>query len=248
MIEKSKKHPIKIYLCDDQKEHLQQICNTFANLAKEYPTQITSFLSAHDLLEQLKKEKHEKQTLPELVLLDIEMPQTDGISLGKQIKQLFPELFLVFVTAYVEYAVAGYEAAAFRYLLKPVTKESLFKLLADFEKEQNKKKKLRIKATNGEYLLAVQDIVYISAEDKYTVIYTTNKHYVSDCSLKKYEEQLEPYGFFRIHRKYLTNMYHHKVIDGSSVILTGEISLPISKKKREAYRSRLFSSLKEEVI
>ncbi|MDE7424465.1 MAG: LytTR family DNA-binding domain-containing protein [Lachnospiraceae bacterium] len=242
------KEPLRIYLCDDQEEHIQQICNSFATVSKEYPLQITSFLSPAILLEQLKKQAKQNAVVPEIVLLDIKMSEIDGVSLGKEIKQAFPEICLVFITAYEEYAIQGYEANAFRYLLKPITKEHILKLLIDLNNEQNKRKKIIIKTRDGECFLHVQDIIHISAEDKYAVIYTENEHYVSDCSLKDYEERLTPYGFFRIHRKHLINMYHHKAIKGSDIVLSNGILLPISKRKITTYRSRLFSCLKEDLI
>lgn len=243
-----KKSPLRIYLCDDQEEHIQQICDNFSAVSKEYPLQITSFLSPASLLEQLKKQSEQNDAMPELVLLDIKMSEIDGISLGKEIKQAFPDICLVFITAYEEYAIQGYEANAFRYLLKPITKEHILKLLTDLNNEQNKRKKIVIKTGDGERFLHVQDIIYISAEDKYAVIYTQSQHYVSDCSLKDYEEQLTPYGFFRIHRKHLINMYHHKAIKGSDIVLSSGISLPISKRKITAYRRTLFSCLKKDLI
>ncbi|MCI8410030.1 MAG: LytTR family transcriptional regulator [Lachnospiraceae bacterium] len=96
--------------------------------------------------------------------------------------------------------------------------------------------------------MPIQDIIHISAEDKYTVIYMLNQHYISDCSLKDYEEQLIPYGFFRTHRKHLINMYHHRVINGSNIVLSSGISLPISKRKITAYRSWLSSTMLEYLI
>ncbi|MCI8410029.1 MAG: response regulator [Lachnospiraceae bacterium] len=100
-------------MCDDQEEHIKQICNKFADVSKEYPLQINPFLSLATLLEQLKKHAKENTAMPELVLLDIKMSEVDGISLGKEIKQTFPDICLVFLTAYEEYAIKGYEANAF---------------------------------------------------------------------------------------------------------------------------------------
>lgn len=61
--------------------------------------------------------------------MDIRLPESDGITLGKKIKELCPDTYLVLVTAYAEYAIKGYEAATFRYLLKPVRTNELRKLL-----------------------------------------------------------------------------------------------------------------------
>ena len=181
MTNTAEKPSIKIYLCDDQKEHIKQIADVFFRISEKYPAQIQEFLSAEKLLKQLKEDEKECE-LPDLILLDIEMPKEDGISIGMKIKQQYPDIYLVFVTAYAEYAIKGYEADAFRYLLKPITKTNLTKLLIDFETEENKKKKIIIKTQNVERFLPIQDIVYISAEDKYTIIYAKNRHYISDAS------------------------------------------------------------------
>lgn len=236
---------MKIFLCDDQKEHIGQIVDMFSTISGEYPVRIESFTSAEKLLEQLEKES---VSLPDMVFLDIEMPEIDGIFLGKKIKKQYPGIYLVFVTAFAEYAISGYEADAFRYLLKPITKNKLKKVLSEFETEENKKKKIVVKTRKGECFLPIQDILYISAEDKYTVIYGKNNRYISDVPLKTYEEKLEDFGFFRIHRKYLVNMYHHKAMEGNRIILSQENSLPVSVRKVEAYRSKLFFCMKENLL
>lgn len=68
------------------------------------------------------------------------MPEENGIQTGKKIKEMFPEICLVFVTAYAEYAIQGYEAKAFRYLLKPVTEEAVRKLFGEIKAECDKTK------------------------------------------------------------------------------------------------------------
>ena len=62
----------------------------------------------------------ERAFLPDVIFLDIKMPDLDGITFGKKVRELLPDCFLIFTTAYEEYAVKGYEAQAFRYLLKPM--------------------------------------------------------------------------------------------------------------------------------
>lgn len=239
---------LTIYVCEDIEEHsanLAGICNT---LSKDYSLSVEIFSSAESLMNCLERLQAKNEQFPNLILMDIELPEVDGITLGKQIKQMNPEVFLVFVTAYIEYAVKGYEANAFRYLLKPLSLDVMRTLITDVQAEYQKKKKLIVKTKNGEMMVSLQDLLYISAEDKYTVLYTKTQHFISDYSLKRYEEQLQGMGFFRIHRKYLVNMYHHKGIQAGKVVLSQDCKLPISKKRMAEYQKQLFYYLGEDII
>lgn len=237
-----------IYICEDIKEHSEKILETCSLLEKECSLNVTVFQSAKELLESLKHLQQENASFPHLILLDIELPEMDGITLGKQIREMNTDVFLVFVTSYIEYAVKGYEANAFRYLLKPLSYDAMRNLLVDIQREYSKKKKIIVKTRGGELMLPLQEVVYISAEDKYTVLHTKTQHYISDCSLKKHEEQLKEYGFFRIHRKYLINLYHHKKTQDGKIILSQGGSLPISKERMPEYRQKLFHFLREDLI
>lgn len=237
-----------IYICEDIEEHSKKILEICSLLAKEYPLKVVAFQSAKELLESLEQLRQENISFPHLVLLDIELPGMDGITLGKQIRKMNTDVFLVFITSYIEYAVKGYEANAFRYLLKPLSYDVMRNLLVDIQREYSKKKKIIVKTRVGEMILPLQELIYISAEDKYTILHTKSRHYISDYSLKKYEEQLEEYGFFRIHRKYLINLYHYKETQNGRIILSQGGILPISKKRMSEYRQKLFHFLSEDLI
>lgn len=105
-----------------------------------------------------------------------------------------------------------------------------------------------VKTRQGERQLPLRNIKYISAEDKYTVIYTKTEHYISDASLTEYEMRLDNMGFFRIHRKYLLNLYHQKGIEGGKVLLSDGKMLPVSKSRLKAYRKYLFRCMKENLL
>lgn len=237
-----------IYMCEDIREHIEKMLGICVLLEKEYSLDITVFQSAEELLECLYMRKQENAVFPDLILLDIELPGMDGITLGKQIRKMNREVFLVFITSHIEYAVKGYEANAFRYLLKPLSQEVMRNLLIDIQREREKKKSISVKTTDAEILLPLQELLYISAEDKCTVLYTKSQHYISDYSLKKYEEQLREYGFFRIHRKYLVNLYHHKGTQAGKIILSSGLSLPITKNRMAEYRRQLFHFLGENLV
>ncbi len=239
---------LSFIICDDNKEHIEDIKNTIEQLDDSHSVQVNSCTTATELLEKLSEAKSLNKSLPNFVLVDIELPDIDGIELGKKIKELYPAITLVFITSYVEYAVKGYEAKADRYLLKPIKLGDIDSLVRDFLKEQTKVKRLILRDNEREHLIYIKDIMYISAEDKCTILYTENNRFIDYKSLNDYEKLLGDFGFYRIHRKYLINMYHHKSQTKGFVTLSNDTVLPLSRRKEVQYREKLLKMLEKDLL
>ena len=238
----------QIHICDDIKEHALSLQTALQALNDEFPSIITISHSADELLSKFQPVEEGRENAPDIIFMDIRLPENDGITLGKKIKDLCPDTYLVLVTAYAEYAIKGYEAATFRYLLKPVRTDELWKLFAEIKADSNKFKKILIKGKKNSALVCIQDILYISAEDKYAIVYTKKGHFISDMSLNKYEDKLGSYGFYRIHRKCLVNIFHHQGIINNKVQLSDGTLLPISKAKKAAYQSCIFTYMHKDIV
>ncbi|MBQ7765357.1 MAG: response regulator transcription factor [Lachnospiraceae bacterium] len=238
----------QIHICDDIKEHALELKNLLQSLDPSRHVEITVSSSAKEFLALLSSVENGETPPWNILFMDICLPESDGITLGKKIRELCPDTYLILVSSHSEYAIKGYEAAAYRYLLKPVKKEDLLTLMADIQADYDKKRKLLIKGRKNSAYVALNDILYISAEDKYAIVYTPNGHFICDISLNKYEEQLKDYGFYRIHRKYLVNVYHHRSLNNNHACLSDGTTLPVSKSKTGAYRNFIFSYMREELI
>lgn len=90
--------------------------------------------------------------------------------------------------------------------------------------------------------------MYISAEDKYTVLYTRKHHYIERISLNEYEKLLASYGFYRTHRKYIMNLQYHKGMGEGKVYLADDSSIPISRRREKGYHKALLQQLEKELI
>lgn len=238
---------LDIVICDDEAEQLEQIEEILKMKEKDILIYIEKFTSAQKLLEVLQERSKNGKKLPDIIFSDIKMPQVDGIMFGKQLHEIAPESFLVFVTAYAEYAIQGYEARAFRYLLKPITKETIDEIIEKVLLEMSNRYKLLIKAKE-EYLLPLKDVLYLGAEDKYTVIYTDKGYHVTRISLGDYERMLENYGFYRIHRKYMVNTFHHLAMGKNKITLSNGEELPISRRKKTSYYENVIKRLENKII
>ncbi len=161
---------------------------------------------------------------PDLVLLDIKMPDMDGFSVARELIQLpFPPK-IIFVTAYDEYAVKAFEINAVDYLLKPVTEKRLSSSLTRFMQQgnENQVKKViamlqaeakedkiqRIPVNKNEkiYIISTEDITYIETQGKNTIIHTKDDYYSCNSNLSELEQQLGRKSFFRVHRSYIINL------------------------------------------
>lgn len=159
---------------------------------------------------------------PQVIFLDIDMPEISGIYLAEQITNKYPNTRMVFVTAYNEYAINAFELNAVDYVLKPVAldriKKSVERVLDDKEKSMDKNihtlseqyeesvKKIFVQDNDDLVLLNFNDILYIEAFNKFVRIRTKDKFYHANYSLSYYENKLQNLNFFRAHRSYLVNL------------------------------------------
>ncbi len=238
----------QVHICDDIEEHALELQNLLQSLGANLHFEITLSSAADEFLALLSSVESGESLPWNIIFMDIRMPESDGITLGKKIKELCPDTYLIFTTAYSEYAIKGYEAAAYRYLLKPVKTDDLLTLMTDIQGDSDKKKKILIKGKKNSTYVSLKEILYISAEDKYAIVYTPNGHFISDVSLNNYEEQLNAYGFYRIHRKYLVNVYHHQSLNDNKAHLSNGTVLPVSKSKTGAYRDFIFAYMRKELV
>lgn len=237
-----------VAVCDDEKEQLAKFQQLLEELGKKEQFEVAAYISANMLLEDIRHRKEQNRLIPEIIFLDIVMDEKDGIQLGKEIRVLAPDSYLIFTTAHLEYAIKGYEVRAFRYVLKPVTSEKVQEVLEAVREDKGRKikKKIPVKSLDREYIVDINDIYYLCSEDKYTLIYTADGYYMDSTSLTEYEKQLGQYGFYRIHRKYLVNALHHKKMDKKTVVLDNDVELPLSRRREKEYREILLYGHKGE--
>ncbi|WP_338986036.1 LytTR family DNA-binding domain-containing protein [Fusobacterium animalis] len=151
----------------------------------------------------------------DVIFLDINMPDMNGISLGKIITKMYPDMKIVFITAYKDYAVDAFEIKAFDYLLKPYSEsriKNLLKSLINIKNEKtiliknNNLKKITVNIDERLYVISLNDIDYIEASEKETLIFSNQKKYVSRIKISKWEEMLKGNNFYRCHRSFIVNL------------------------------------------
>ncbi len=197
---------------------------------------------------------------PGIAFLDIKMPGLSGLEVAKR---MTADCIVVFITAFDEFAIEAFENEAIDYLLKPVTDERLAKtvnrlkkqlaasrlsspgqltatlerLLVRLKNEEETGYLKWIKVRHGDQvrLVAVDDVYFFKAEDKYTVVKTGDGEYLIKTSIRQLAEELDPDQFWRIHRSTIVNLGCvagvHRSFGGRLLVKLNNLSqtLPVSK-------------------
>lgn len=239
-----------IFLCEDLEEHSKLFTKSLNEVSEDMhlDIQMEIFKTAESLLSTLADKISAGVILPDIIFADIELPGMSGIDMGKKVHQMAPDICLILLTAFAEYAIFGYETRAYRYLLKPANIDDLYQIFSNISQRKSKEKALVFKATDEEKVISLNDILYMSAEDKYTVVHTLEGDFLDRKSLQYYEERFFNIGYFRIHRKYLVNLRHHKAVANGKVILDNDEKLPLSRRKELVYHAYLLNLLERGIL
>ena len=233
---------MRIAVCDDEEKFQFQIRDMIDKIYNSMDVIVDIFSDGRKLLERF-------DAMPyDVLFLDIEMPAMDGITLAKKLRERSENVFLVFLTGHVEYALEGYEVNALRYLTKPVKEDKLREVLKYVMDKNSSKRQLMVKSDGEELRLSIPDILYFEAQNQYVMIYTLKEEYLVRANMADFETQLKNDGFFRVHRSYLISLSKVKKIVKSDVVMEGGASLPISRNNLKPLKEALYSFVEEEAF
>jgi two-component system LytT family response regulator len=187
---------------------------------------------------------------PELVFLDVQMPECDGFDVLEQLGKDLPPA-LVFVTAYDQYALRAFEAGALDYLLKPFDNARFGRAL-ERAKERialgkdapRKIERLAIKNAGEILFLKIAEIDWIEAADYYVCLHVGARTHLLRRSMNEVEEELEQGAFCRIHRSAIVNLERVRRLEvneegGTDVVLGDGTRLRLSRRYRKQLQGRL---------
>lgn len=183
---------------------------------------------------------------PQILFLDINMPEQSGINLFEKIGT--KDRITIFVTAHKEYAIDAIQLGAFDYLLKPVSQEELQRLYERIKlklsnEEWDLSPKVKIKISNRNYLFENDEIVNVCSKGNYSTIhFVDHKPIMITKNLKKVQtEYFSDSPFFRVHQSNLVNLNHIVEYSMNELVLTNEMIVPISSNKYKLLENQLSS-------
>ena len=225
---------LNIAICDDEKYFRSEIRGVLEKYlsAEGIVFAIDDFSSGEELTDLgIGMQKYD------IVFLDINMDRMDGIDAARKIRENSNDIFIVFVTAYIDYTIEGYKVDAFRYILKNnnMLEGSIKECLDSIrEKMAYRVEQAEFDFSEGKKTVSLERILYVES----------NLHrlffHIMDDSLNKYsiymtlddlEKELEGKGFIRIHQSYLVNVKHVNSISRYSLTLDNGIGLSIPRAR-----------------
>jgi DNA-binding LytR/AlgR family response regulator len=187
----------------------------------------------------------------DLVLMDTQLPRMTGIEVLERLKKI---PYVIFTTAYEQYAIRAFDLGAVDYLLKPFDVERFNKSIDKFLSLHNADTCLArlsaagftVKERSKHYVLPYQDIIYVSSHGKNSVIHTNKKDIVTAVILKEVERKVPADSFMRIHKQHIVNIRHVAALEyyiGGQYIVylkdEDDSPLPVGKKYATKLKSRL---------
>ncbi len=215
---------VKICICDDDSEERAYIRSLVRDWERRSgtDTDICEFPDAEAFLFGY------EDSVPDVVLLDIEMPGMNGVELAKRLRAVNKLVQIVFITGYSEYIAEGYEVAALHYLLKPVSPEKFFSTLdRAVERLETDGRKLVIEAGGETVLLPVYEIRYIEVVRNYITIHAGGDYTVKK-TLKEIGEELDD-RFLKVGRSYIVNLRYVSRVTHTELFFLNNEKIPIPR-------------------
>lgn len=220
---------LNIAVCEDEiidRENTEKECRAyFQGIGKSFTQEVVcdSFSSGNEFINVTKTY--------DIVLLDVEMPDGDGICVKEYLEKNKKDTRIIFLTNHEERILEAFGKNVLCFLKKPIKvdefKKALDKALSDIAHTM-----LEVEEGGKMIILSIQQIRYIEAQDKYTVVYTKTEEHMFRKTMKFWEEQLSGYYFCRIHKSFLVNL-NFFIKEKDEIILEPHKRVKISRKNKK---------------
>ena len=199
--------PVKVVMADDEPGVMLLLCSILSKL--EGALVVGTAENAKDTI-KLTMEQN-----PDLAFLDIELPDMKGIELAEKLRDIKPDMAIVFITAHQEYSLDAFKLYASDYILKPIDEERvkstflrIYKML-EISKKSNtssytEPSRISINLGDERIFIKLNEIFYIERSGRHTLIFCTNGKYKTRQTLQEMEKHLGKM-FFRSHKSFIIN-------------------------------------------
>ncbi len=227
---------IKIVLCDDDPAFLEELgrelLRIFAKL--NIRVKLAVFHGPGEISEDALR-------ACDMAFLDIDYESDDcnGIDIARQLREINRKCLLFFVTNFIDYAPAGFEVHAFRYILKRDRDEVLERyILQAMETVAEGQEFLRLWDQDHIVDVPLHQIEYLEVKDHYVSVHAGVNIYILSSSLSALENALEPHGFLRVHNSYLVNMAHIRKFRSRECLMVSGTALAVGEKSYSVQKQK----------
>lgn len=223
---------LKVFICDDEPKILADISAKVKSLSGDAAAE--EFSGGRELLKTLSKESCQ------ILLLDIDMPEIGGLEIAAKLTELNPKPLLIFVTSHDELVYDSLQYHPFGFVRKGHLDDELPKILTDCEKELNAKEKhFCFHADSSDYKLTLDEILYFESEGNYLKLFSKNGEYRFRETMTAVEKALSHNGFVRIHKGFLVNQAHVRILRADKTELNNGTLLPLGRSFADSAKRTL---------
>ena len=224
-----------IAIVEDNPQFSEKLKGYLDRFSKEYSTDFNIYsYSDGDEITSDYEAKYD------IIFLDVEMKRLDGMTAAQKIREFDADVIIIFITNMAQYAIGGYSVGALSFLLKPLPyfafSQELTKSIDRLKKRIHKS--ILIPSENGIIKVNSQEIMYIESYGHDLIIYTQANKYMMRGTIKRMEEELSEFHFYRCNNGYLINLAYVSGVQNEEVIV-GKYRLKISRPRKKSFMEML---------
>lgn len=237
---------LRVAICDDQ---VLQVELTKKLLLAVGLARNINFVEAYTGIDLLEKVKNQNL---HLIILDVEMNGLSGIDIAEKIREKDEDVLIVFITGFKRYALKAYDLDVFRYIIKPISKDKIFKLMTDVIKHikrveayNEKNSYISFKIKGQIYQVNYNDISYFEKTLRKITVYCRDNNFEFYGSIKELKMQLDDSVFIQIHQGILVNKRMIMKFKDGEITLNGiKDALPVSRR----YKNKVINELTDNLF
>lgn len=231
---------LKIAVCDDNRNDREKLKSILINyyMANDIELSVDLYTNGKELLEHYRKSKDYQ-----ILLLDIEMPEINGIQAAETIRsEIDKHVIIIFFSNYPQYMQDSFRVRPFYYITKPFVPDDIFHLMDNVVKEIESSRIIYslISTEKGDITFNIRELLYIEASDSRRNLLTfhfPDQVLTTKGTLTHWNGQLKDYNFYQSCRSILVNLLHIHYFDKGSIILRNGEAVPVSRKKEKELKT-----------
>lgn len=226
---------VRVAIVEDDSGYIRQLREYLARYGEESgeSAEISVFTDGDEIVEGYRPRF-------DVILMDVEMRFMDGMTAARKIREVDPEVVIIFITNMTQYAIQGYEVDALDYVLKPVSYFAFSQRLdrAITRMKHRERQYITVPVRGGMRKMDVSHIYYVESWDHDLTFHTREGDFTAGMTMRQAESQLGAHHFFRGNNSYLINLEHVDGVQDGCVMVKGQ-ALRLSRPRKNAFMEAL---------